>query len=125
MEEWSIVLGLAATVVPTAAVVITALIQHRANHDAHSGIAARIESVEARAEKRTQAAEERADKRADALAATLTNSEARAEKRADALAATLEAQRLAMEAIARDLSFLAGRQEERDRNPDAGGDVVR
>ena len=45
MEEWSIVLGLAATVVPTAAVIITALIQHRANRDAHSGIVARLESA--------------------------------------------------------------------------------
>lgn len=105
MEEWSIVLGLAATVIPTAAVIVTALIQHRANRDAHSGIVERIEAVEARAEKRTQAAEERA------------------EKRADALAATLDAQRQALEAIARDMSFLAGRQAERDRSPDrdAGG----
>ncbi|MYN65014.1 MAG: hypothetical protein F4X11_08300 [Acidobacteria bacterium] len=84
-------LGLAATVVPTAAVIVTALIQNRANRDAHSGIVARLEGVEARAE-----------------------------KRADALATTLDAQRRALEAIARDLSFLAGRQAERDRNPDAG-----
>jgi len=96
MEEWSIVLGLAATVVPTAAVIVTALIQNRANRDAHSGIVARIEGVEARAE-----------------------------KRADALAKTLDAQRQALEAIARDLSFLAGRQAERDRNPDAGVGGVR
>ena len=120
MGEWSIVLGLAAMVVPTAAVIVTALIQHRANRDAHSGIVARIEAVEERAEKRTQAAEERAEKRADALAATLANSEERAEKRADALAATLDAQRQALEAIARDLSFLAGRQAERDRNSERG-----
>lgn len=91
MEEWSIVLGVVATVVPTAAVIVTALIQHRANRDAHSGIVTRIEAVEARAE-----------------------------RRADALAATLDAQRQALEAVARDLSFLAGRQAERDRNPDAG-----
>ncbi len=110
VEEWTIVLGLAATVVPTAAVIITALIQHRANRDAHTGIVARIADVEERAEKRMQAAEERAEKRTQAA-------EERAEKRADALARTLEAQRRALEAIARALSFLSGRQTERDRNP--------
>ena len=136
MEEWSIVLGLAATVVPTAAVIVTALIQHRANRDAHSGIVERIETVDARAEKRTQAAEERtraaeerAEKRtraAEERAEKRTQAaEERAERRADALAATLDAQRQALEAIARDLSFLAGRQAERDRSPDrdAGGGV--
>ena len=143
MEEWSIVLGLAATVVPTAAVIVTALIQHRANRDAHSGIVERIETVDARAEKRTQAAEEctraaeeRAEKRTQAAEERTRAAEERAEKRtqaaeeraerrADALAATLDAQRQALEAIARDLSFLAGRQAERDRSPDrdAGGGV--
>ena len=132
MEEWSIVLGLAATVVPTAAVIVTALIQNRANRDAHSGIVERIETVDARAEKRTQAAEERtraaeerAEKRAQAAEERTQAAEERAERRADALAATLDAQRQALEAIARDLSFLAGRQAERDRSPDrdAGGGV--
>ena len=97
MQEWILEAG------TLAAVVISALITYFTNRSAHDVINQRIQDVDARAEKRTEAAETRAQA-----------AEGRAEKRADALAATLEAQRQAMEAIARDLSFLAGRQTERD-----------
>ena len=82
--SWSVVLGLTATVVPTAAVVIVAWIQWRANDRAHAAIGRRIEAAEARAEKR-------ADAQADAL-----------------------------QAIARDVSFLAGRQAQRDHDDRSG-----
>ncbi len=74
---------------PTAAVLIAAWFQHRANRAAHTGIQDRITRVDERAERHAQAQEERAERRADA-------------------------QEEVMRAIARDLAFLAGRQAERD-----------
>lgn len=99
--------GLSATVVPTAAVIVTVLIAaSRANRAAHSGIVARVEAV------------------ADRADIPDSGGWKNAPRSADALAAALDAQRQALEAVARDLSFLAGRQAERDRNPDAGGGGV-
>lgn len=78
MTEWG--LGLAAVVAPTAAVALTAWLNHRA----HVAINQRIANVDARAERRAEADERQAD-----------------------------AHRGALESIARDVSFLAGRQAER------------
>ena len=86
-------LTLAAVVVPTLAVVITAWLNHRA----HEGITTRIDGVNARSERRDEA-----------LHTALDGVNARSEKRD-------EAHRLALESIARDVSFMAGRQTERDR----------
>ena len=107
--SWSVVLGLTATVVPTAAVVIVAWIQWRANDRAHAAIGRRIEAAEARAEKRADALAEGMK----ALGLRMDRAEARAEKRADAQADALQA-------IARDVSFLAGRQAQRDHDDRSG-----
>ena len=45
----------------------------------------------------------------------------RAEQRSEAHRAALEAQRATLESIARDVSFLAGRQAERDRQAERAG----
>lgn len=81
-QEW---LTLAAVVVPTAAVGLTAWLHHRSigrldakNEKAHSAITENVKAVDNRAETRA------------------------------------DAQRTALEAIARDVSFMAGRQAERD-----------
>lgn len=70
-QEW---LTLAAVLVPTLAVVVTAVLNHRA----HEGITNRIDGVDGRSVQRD------------------------------------DAHRTALEAIARDVSFMAGRQAERD-----------
>ena len=148
------------TVVPTAAAIASALLLYRSNRTAHAGIVERIQgaerrvehgfaAMERRAERRFAAMEERTERRFAAmekrtesgfaaLEQRAERAEDRADRRVDALAATLEAQRQALEAIAREVSFLAGRQRERDQTlaesapaaaalPGAGGDghVVR
>ena len=86
-------LAIAAVAVPTLAVALTAWMNHRA----HQGITTRIDGVDARAERRDEA-----------LRTALDGVDGRAVQRD-------EAHRLALESIARDVSFMAGRQAERDR----------
>ena len=65
-----------------------------------------------------QAIDDRAERRAEAQRATLEAHGATLEAHGatlEAHGATLEAQRATLESIARDVSFLAGRQAERDR----------
>ena len=82
-QEW---LTLAAVVVPTVAVGLTALLHHRSigrldakNEKAHAAITENVKAVDTRAETRS------------------------------------DAHRTALESIARDVSFMAGRQAERDK----------
>ena len=85
-EQW---LGLAAIAVPTLAVVVSMILNARAareNSRAQEGIVHRIDGVDQRS-----------------LA------------RDDAHARSLDAHRSALEALARDVSYMAGRQAERDR----------
>ena len=93
MNEWVAVAGV---VVPTAAVIIAAVLQHRANRVAHDGITRRIEGVEERAERRAEAFERRMDAQTEAFGRRM------------------DAQAEALHAIGRDLAFLSGRQAERD-----------
>ena len=91
--DWSLAVSALAVVVPTLAVGLTAWIAHRArladraeNRDAHAGIVERIEGVDQRSQQRD-----------------------------DALARSLDGHRTALEAVARDVAFMAGRQAERDQ----------
>ena len=102
------------------------------NERAHTAITENIKAVDARAERRAEAqrvALEAMNERVHALTANVQAIDDRAERRAEAQratleahgatleahGATLEAQRATLESIARDVSFLAGRQAERDR----------
>ena len=103
MQFW---LALAGTVVPTAAVAITALMAARANREmrsesreAHAAISKRIAEVDERAERRAEAFE----RRAEAF-----------ERRTEAFERRMDAQQNVLQALAREVSFLAGRQAERD-----------
>ncbi len=162
MPDW---LAWATLTVPTAAVLATAWMQHRANREAHENArrenqeahenarrenqeaheSARRENQEAHESARRenqkahgdihqriaraedtfgealraqtaalQAAVAAADKRADEQVAALRAAEARADKRADEKAAALRAQTVTLQALAREVSFLSGRQAERD-----------
>ena len=71
------------------------------NEAAHAGIVKRIDDVDRRAEERFNEVERRTEERFNAV-------EQHAEERSNAHRAVLDA-------IARDVAFLAGRQEERDR----------
>ena len=91
-----LVLALAPVVVPTLAVVVAAVLAHRArltdraeNRDAHAGIVTRIDGVEKRLDGKIEGVDTRAQQRDDA-------------------------HRAALESVARDVSFMAGRQAERD-----------
>ena len=86
-------LTLAAVVVPTAAVAFTAWL----NHNAHKGITNRIDGVDVRFVQRD-----------DAHRRALDGVDERSVQRDDA-------HRHALESIARDVSFMAGRQTERDQ----------
>ena len=79
MDDQEFWLTLAAVVVPTLAAVVSALLLHRSNRDAHAGIVQRIAGVDQSSVGRD------------------------------------EAHRRALESIARDVSFMAGRQTERDQ----------
>ena len=109
------------------------------NERAHAAITEHIKAVDARAERRAeahrvaleamservraitanvQAIDDRAERRFEAQRATLEAHGATLEAHGvtlEAHGATLEAQRATLESIARDVSFLAGRQAERDR----------
>ena len=98
MTDASFWLALAGAAVPTAAVIIAAVLQYRANRDAHKAIGERIADVDSRAERRAEAFE----------------------RRMDAQTARIDAQTETLHAIAREVSFLAGRQAERDRRPHEG-----
>ena len=82
-------LALAAIIVPsvvsTAAVVTAALISARQNRDAHAAISKNIAGVEERVE-----------------------------RRADAFERRMDAQQTVLQSMAREISFLAGRQAEPD-----------
>ena len=102
------------------------------NERAHAAITEHIKAVDARAERRSEAhrtALEAMSERVHAITANVQAVDDRAERRSEAHraaleaqratleahGATLEAQRATLESIARDVSFLAGRQAERDR----------
>ena len=104
-------LTLAAVVVPTLAVAFTAWLNHRA----HQGITTRIDGVDERAVQRDEAhrqaldgVDERAVQRDEAHRQALDGVDERAVQRD-------EAHRQALESIARDVSYMAGRQAERDQ----------
>ena len=59
--------------------------------------------------------------RVHAIAANVQAVDDRAERRSEAHGAALETHRAALESIARDVSFLAGRQAERDRQAERAG----
>ena len=92
-SDW---ITLAAVLVPTLAVIITAVLNSRA----HDGITKRIDGVDSR----------------------VGEVDTRAERRADAQRVTLDSHRSALESIARDVSFMAGRQTERDRTAERRSD---
>ena len=92
-------LTLAAVIVPTLAAVVSALLLHRSNSDAHAGIVQRIAGVD-------QSSVDRDEAHRRAIAGVDQSSVDRD-----------EAHRRALESIARDVSFMAGRQAERDLPP--------
>ena len=91
------------------------------NERAHAAITEHIKAVDDRAERRAEAHRVALEAQRTALEAQRATLEAqRATLEAhgatlEAHGATLEAQRATLESIARDVSFLAGRQAERDR----------
>ena len=111
-EFW---LTLAAVVVPTLAAVVSALLLHRSNRDAHAGIVQRIAGVD-------QSSVDRDEAHRRAIAGVDQSSVDRDEAHRRAIAGVDqssvdrdEAHRRALESIARDVSFMAGRQTERDQ----------
>ena len=92
--------GWLAAAVPTLAVIVAAVLAYlrdrttrQENRDAHKAIGERIADVDRRAERRAEAFE----------------------RRMDAQTARIDAQTETLHAIAREVSFLAGRQAERDQ----------
>ena len=98
------------------------------NEQAHAAITENIKAVDERAERRAdgleaavKAVDERAERRADGLEAAIKAADERAERRAAGLEAAVKALQGALDAITRDLAFLAGRQTERDQRSGADG----
>ena len=80
------------------------------NEQAHAAITENIKAVD-----------ERAERRAAGLEAAIKAADERAERRAAGLEAAVKALQGALDAITRDLAFLAGRQTERDQRSGADG----
>jgi hypothetical protein len=77
------------------------------NHRAHSGITRRIDGVDRDSRQRDED-----------LAGRLETFDRDSRQRDEAHRAALDSHRSALESIARDVSFLAGRQAERDQQAD-------
>lgn len=101
MSTEELVLGLAAVIVPTIAVIVTAIVGAIVERRGRTDTNARIR----RAQRRVNTVGKRAMQRIDAV-------DERAVRQAEAHQQTLES-------MARDLSFLAGRQAERDAQTSA------